>query len=534
MANIFGVHRANNTITLGTTGTITSIGFKHTAGSQASPIDVTNTRQHGIELHYSGNNYNVTGIRSRAQLVTTDTSAFAQGGLLQAANNDGINAGVLNGALIEAIGKSSANAATISTMRGVLVGTEWGAFDTVTNLKAAHIRVHSLNSAGAGSFGTGYGLYIENEAVGGNGQALDAGIYLKGTNLSAGNKAYNLGMDFTGATYGTADIKLSDNSVINDSNNRWGVGVASPSTAKLEIASTSDYGIFSLSTDRAGIKAESTDSFAGYFVCSPASTNTEIEILRIRRETTGTGANGIGGYIQFSAYDDVNNAEVTARISSALVNVTSGSETSNLSFWTRTGGNELAERVNITGAGILQAKAGAQIGDGGVTNYTNFATDGTQTFNGTARIDWTKITANGVTLGDGPPTSADSVSDLQTAHDGNTYAVSEIAGNAGQNLIVDFTGVTAFNWVQILGRVADQAGHCLTVQLEITPFNDSAWHTYHVMKDQNADQNFENYSFFVPDDSAYINSGAVKIRFIHEMNGNANDDWVYDVVALYR
>ncbi|MHC4743359.1 MAG: hypothetical protein ACYS8Z_15695 [Planctomycetota bacterium] len=147
---------------------------------------------------------------------------------------------------------------------------------------------------------------------------------------------------------------------------------------------------------------------------------------------------------------------------------------------------------------------------------------------------WEKITANGVTLGDGPPTSGDAVADLQTAHDSNTYTVNEIAGNAGQNLIVDFTSVTDFTWVQILGRVEEQAGHSLTVQLEITPFDDSAWHTYHTMKDQNANQNFENYSFFVADSSAYINSGTVKVRFIHEMGGNANDDWVFDVVALYQ
>jgi hypothetical protein len=54
------------------------------------------------------------------------------------------------------------------------------------------------------------------------------------------------------------------------------------------------------------------------------------------------------------------------------------------------------------------------------------------------------------------------------------------------------------------------------------------------MKDQAADQNFENYSFFVPNDSAYINSGVVKVRFIHEMAGNVNDRWVFDEVALYQ
>lgn len=201
---------------LGIGGTLALSG-KLTAGSFASPIDVTNTREYGFELHYSGNNYNVTGLRSRARLKTTGTTASAQGALLQAANEDGIDAGVLQGALIEAIGKSDGNAATIAVMRGCLVNTEWGDYDTVTNLKTMHVRTHSRNAAGAGSFGTGYGIYIENEAVGGNGQAYDAGIYFKGTNLSAGNKAFTYGIDFSGATYGTADIKITEGGLIGGS-----------------------------------------------------------------------------------------------------------------------------------------------------------------------------------------------------------------------------------------------------------------------------------------------------------------------------
>jgi hypothetical protein len=216
MANLFHVDRDNDEITVGSAATAVTISRKLTSGSFGSPLDVTNTRQYGYEIHYSGNNYNVTGIRSRAQLVTTDTTATALGGLFQGANNDNIDAGVVMGLMAEAIGKSTSNASTISTMRGALVGTEWGALDTVTNLKTLHIRGHSLNAAGAGSFGTGYGLYIENEAVGGNGQAYDAGIYFKGTNLSGGNSAYTYGIDFSGATYGTAELILSNGETISN------------------------------------------------------------------------------------------------------------------------------------------------------------------------------------------------------------------------------------------------------------------------------------------------------------------------------
>ena len=69
-------------------------------------------------------------------------------------------------------------------------------------------------------------------------------------------------------------------------------------------------------------------------------------------------------------------------------------------------------------------------------NYFALDADGDVSFHGTARIDWTKITANGITpgggLGGGDITGA--VANLQSPNDGNEVQVDEIAGNAGQNL----------------------------------------------------------------------------------------------------
>ena len=183
---------------------------------------------------------------------------------------------------------------------------------------------------------------------------------------------------------------------------------------------------------------------------------------------------------------------------------------------------------------ILRYFAGAlRIGTGS-SNYAEFTNEGIISFNGLSRIGWQKITANGVSLLDGPPTSVDSVTDLQTANDGNTYTVLEIAGNAGQNLVVDFTGVAAFNRVELLMRAQDQGNHSLTIQLEITPFDGTAWHTFDTVIDQPADQNMENHGFFVPTGVPYINSGVVKLRVIHEMAGNANDRWVIYEGSLYQ
>lgn len=197
-----------------------AIPGKLTAGSFGSPTDVTNTRKYGFELHYSGNDYDVFGIRSRANLITTANSSTrtATGAELQAANSNGISVNVLCGAKCSSTGKSTSSSATISYMRAVDLITEWGAKDTVTNLYNTHIKCITRNAAGEGSFGIGYGIYLENIAVGGTGQALDAGIYFKETSFATDSFVY--GIDFTGATYDKGDINLSADPMIRSDGER--------------------------------------------------------------------------------------------------------------------------------------------------------------------------------------------------------------------------------------------------------------------------------------------------------------------------
>jgi len=185
----------------------------------------------------------------------------------------------------------------------------------------------------------------------------------------------------------------------------------------------------------------------------------------------------------------------------------------------------------ITTSGAVNLQGVTKLGDG-ATNYANFTAAGIQSFLGTARIAWTKKTAATATVTDMTTTS--NVTDLQTANDGNAYTAVEVASNPNQNLVVGFTSITAFNWVQILGRYQGSSGHGITIQLEITPFDGSAWHTFGLLEDDTSDTNYINYSFFVPSDAAYINSGAVKVRFVHTMNGTAGHELVLDCVALYQ
>lgn len=171
---------------------------------------------------------------------------------------------------------------------------------------------------------------------------------------------------------------------------------------------------------------------------------------------------------------------------------------------------------------------------GGKTDYQRVTSQGITSFHGVGRLGWTKKTANGATIRNAHGTTASTVSDLQTAHDGNAYTLVEEAETPGMDVEIDFTSITAFNWVQILARYEGAAAHGITIQLEITPYDGTAWHTYGFFVDQPADQNYQNFSFFVPSSAIYINSGVVKVRLVHEMAGTPNHELIIDAVTLYH
>jgi len=396
---------------------LATFAAKIAAGTFASPTDVTATRQYGTELHYSGNNYDVTGIRSRAQLITTDTTASAQGALLQASNTDGINAGVLNGALIEAIGKSDSTASTITMMRGCLINTEWNAKETITDLRTLHVRTHSRDAATEGYVsGTSYGIYIENEAVGGNGQAYDAGIYFKGTNLSGGNKAFTYGIDFSGGTYGSAEIKLSNGETIsnlvdgdiavsgnitlpdngwigNNTGSAWqfhsdvdfittaarvGIGTLTPvsllhlwkaSTGYLKIEQAGAGNYF------AGLNVKSNDANLWFFSCNAAYTNTPAYAGKGGLQVTS-------GNLFISASDANRDIEFYA-----------GNRTTPKMFIEGSNGNV---GINTTTPDAkLQVVGDCKFGDDN-TNYTSFSATGVQTMTGSARVKKEEIIGAGI------------------------------------------------------------------------------------------------------------------------------------------
>ena len=182
---------------------------------------------------------------------------------------------------------------------------------------------------------------------------------------------------------------------------------------------------------------------------------------------------------------------------------------------------------------------------GGATNKTTIDASGDISQAGTARRNWLKYTAASVTTANG--TSADTVSLLQTAHDGNFHHVVETAGTPFTS-VVEFTGVTAFNWVQSLAVYDGSSSHGCIIQLY--DWVNTRWDTYGYIEHNalldvgTASLYFiENQSFTVPDDVNYVSTtgngpggvaGVVRVRYAHSAAGVANHDFYVDVCALYQ
>ena len=189
--------------------------------------------------------------------------------------------------------------------------------------------------------------------------------------------------------------------------------------------------------------------------------------------------------------------------------------------------------------GQIEAQGGGYFG--GATNYTSISATGVITQAGTARINWAKKTAASVTITVGDTDATSVVANLQTANDDNVFWVGETAAAPAIDMYVEFTSITAFNWVKILAQYEGAITHDLTIQLY--KWVGTTWHTFNGLPAMNYDttagsRTFCSGSFFVPSDTDYIGTGGdagkVRVRFIHFITGNASHDFYIDEVALYQ
>jgi len=178
---------------------------------------------------------------------------------------------------------------------------------------------------------------------------------------------------------------------------------------------------------------------------------------------------------------------------------------------------------------------------GGTTNSTTVAKGGSLSQAGTARINWAKKTAASVTIAAGGTDASSVVANLQTENDGNIFHLDEASATPAIDFYVEFTSITAFNWVQIRAEYVGSSTHAIGILLY--DWVAGAWKHKNALQDGEYDTTAQqeviaNLSFFVPTDTVFIgtggNAGKVRVRFVHPAAGSAAHDLYVDVVALYQ
>jgi len=136
------------------------------------------------------------------------------------------------------------------------------------------------------------------------------------------------------------------------------------------------------------------------------------------------------------------------------------------------------------------------------------------------------IAPGSLTLNTG--TSADTVSDVQVANDGNTYNLAEVSGVPGFDLEFNFTNISNIVGFAFKGYYVGSSMHFACIDLY--NYDTTQWDTFITYENSN---NF-NYRYIdIPFDVDYIDGGGnAKVRVYHAVSGNAAHDFYIDYVAL--
>lgn len=188
------------------------------SGEQAiyvnTPTETVATNAAWFTLGSTVTSGDLTGLRSRVTGNAASSGANVRGAYLEAKAGASKYAAMLEGSLSHA--DYSAGSVTVSgDVRGSATHISQG-----SGLNAANLYGHliTIQTRGDEVITTNdFGIMINNEAVGGNGRQMDAGIYLKSTNVST-PYGFAYGVDLAGAAgeIATADIRLSNGETISN------------------------------------------------------------------------------------------------------------------------------------------------------------------------------------------------------------------------------------------------------------------------------------------------------------------------------
>ncbi len=204
--------------------------------STSGPFDqtITNTGaggDRGINTYLSQTTNALTGqlvgIKSSARINVASAAGTVRGGWFAAGNMDaGYALSTATGVFAEVTNKIPSGGVTWTNARGVEVNMDLnqgsaGNVNTITNAYMLY-GVYNLPTVGTYSTVTnGYGVFLRNEQVGGDGQLLDAAFYVDDLNMGGAVHGWDYGIDFSGigsnsGNFGTADIRLANSATIDN------------------------------------------------------------------------------------------------------------------------------------------------------------------------------------------------------------------------------------------------------------------------------------------------------------------------------
>jgi len=209
-------------------------------------------------------------------------------------------------------------------------GTTW----TNTNVQLYHI-IRGRTSQGVyGTSKNNYGAYGTSEN--------ETGVYGFSINNYGvfGQSTNNVGLrGYSANNTGVQAISLNSTAV--SASSTAGIGVSG--------TSSSTYGVQGISASSWAVYGASVSSVGGVFETNPTSTNTVAEVLRLRRTTSLTAADNIGGSIDSYIEDASGNANLAGRIATILTTATHASEVSAMAFWVDNAGAGISEVFRIQG-----------------------------------------------------------------------------------------------------------------------------------------------------------------------------------------
>lgn len=196
------------------------------------------------------------------------------------------------------------------------------------------------------------------------------GVYSSNTHSGTSNVNYALYGNTANEGLGSSAVKgVADagNGVSGTSSSAFGVSGASTSSFGGSFSSNSSEGLHSTSQSGIGLSAQTeTGTSAGLLITNPSSTNSITTVLQIRRSSSGSPANGIGGAITFEPETSTTASNQSAQIASTWTDVTNATRTGDLQFFT-TNSTASTKWMTIAGDGTVTMHkygAGAATFDG--------------------------------------------------------------------------------------------------------------------------------------------------------------------------